>query len=152
MGGGGRDGHRHCCISHKPPVDGGGGIVVRRWRRCRSPLLLFLAATIVARPLGASSCHHAALNGCLTDLHLGVLLPSLAHPLTLACSRPSASHTLRHCRALLSPLVLPTGRFSEAGHSCRPPIGLGGVALISTPGVPCAVPPDVAVGVACCLM
>ncbi len=56
MGGGGRDGHRYC-FSHKPPVDGGGGIVVRRWRRwrrwrrCRSPLLLFLAATIVARPL-----------------------------------------------------------------------------------------------------
>ena len=30
---------------------GGGGIVVRRWRLCRSPLVLFLAATIVARPL-----------------------------------------------------------------------------------------------------
>lgn len=39
MGGGGRDGHRHCCISPKPPVDGG------RWHCCAVVGGIFLAAT-----------------------------------------------------------------------------------------------------------
>ena len=101
--------------------------VVRRWRRCLSPPLLFLGATIVAVPRVRRRTT-MAMKQRTNGLASWVLLPSRAHPSTLACSRPSAA-TPRGVASWRGPLLWYACGAVLGSVSCRPPAALGGCRL-----------------------
>lgn len=111
MGGGGRDGHRHCCLSPEPPVGGavallcGGGGGAARHCCCSSRQPSWLAPwRVVVPPCGIERLPHGLASWGLaplsrSPLDLGMWSPiSVAHPAALPC-------------AALSPGTA-TGRFS----------------------------------------